>query len=130
MSTMRMQRSVPEVLQDIIENIEQIIRSEFRLARAEVREEATKAGRAGRVLAVGLALSFYGVGFILLAAVYALSTVMTAWAAALIIGVVVAIVAAAMVGAGAKRLKQVDPRPDKTIRTVRENVQWARDQIR
>src|SRR5262245_43466490 len=38
----QMQRSFPEVLQDIIANFEQIVRAEIKLAKTEVQEEATK----------------------------------------------------------------------------------------
>jgi uncharacterized membrane protein YqjE len=130
MSTTRMQRSFPEVMRDIVGNLQEIVRSEFRLAKAEVKEEGTKATRAGLTLGVGLAFSFYGLGFLLLAAMYALSIIMAAWMAALIVGIVVAIVALGVVSAGRKQLKLVDPRPDKTIRSLQENVQWAKDQIR
>src|ERR1035437_6292552 len=36
------QRSVSEVLQDIVANLEEIIRSEFRLATTEIKEEAAR----------------------------------------------------------------------------------------
>ena len=36
MSTPQMQRTVPELLGNIVDNIQQIIRSEFRLAKAEL----------------------------------------------------------------------------------------------
>jgi hypothetical protein len=38
-------RSMTEVLQDIVANIQEIFRSEFRLAKAEIHEETTKFGR-------------------------------------------------------------------------------------
>jgi uncharacterized membrane protein YqjE len=131
MPTTRMQqRSVPEVLQDIIGNIEEIIRSEFRLAKAEIKDEAAKAAKPGTTLGIGLVLGFYGLGFVLLAAVYALSSVVTTWMAALIVGAGLAVVASALIGAGAKGLKRLDPTTGKTIRTLQENAQWAKDQIK
>jgi uncharacterized membrane protein YqjE len=131
MPTTRMQqRSVPEVLQDIIGNMEEIIRSELRLAKAEVKEEAAKAAKPGTTLGIGLVLGFYGVGFMLLAAVYALSSVVAISVAALIVGTGLAVVASALIAAGAKGWKRLDPTPDKTIRTSQENALWAKDQIK
>lgn len=130
MATPQMQRSVPEVLQDIIGNFEQIIRSEMRLAKTEVREEAAKAVKPGINLGIGIVLGFYGVGFLLLATVYGLATVTANWLAAVIVGGVVAIVGVILVSAAMSKLKRLDPTPDKTIRSMEENVQWAKDQTK
>jgi uncharacterized membrane protein YqjE len=130
MATPQMQRSVPEVLQDIVGNLQGIIRAEFRLAKTEITEEAAKAAKPGAMYATGLALGFYGVGFLLLAAVYGLSTVMSGWLAALIVGGVVAIVGAGVVSSSAKKLKRLNLTPEKTMRSLEENVQWAKERIK
>jgi uncharacterized membrane protein YqjE len=126
----QMQRSVPEVLQDIIGNFEQIIRSEFRLAKTEIREEASLAVKPVSILGVGLVLGVLGLGFLLLAAVYALSLVIAAWLAALVVGGVLALVSSILVASSSANLKQLNPKPDKTIRSLEENVQWAKNQIK
>jgi hypothetical protein len=41
-----------------------------------------------------------------------------------------AIAAAILVASGRNALKQVDPVPKKTVQTVKENVQWAKEQIK
>jgi uncharacterized membrane protein YqjE len=96
MATPQMQRSFPEVVQDIVGNLQEIIRSEFRLAKTELKEEAAEAAKPAATFGVGLVLGFYGIGFLLLAAVYGLSTVMAGWLAALLVGAVLAIVAIAL----------------------------------
>jgi uncharacterized membrane protein YqjE len=67
MATPQMQRSFPEVLQDIVGNLQEIIRSEFRLAKTELKEEAARASKPAATFGVGLVLGFYGIGFLLLA---------------------------------------------------------------
>ncbi|HEY1423111.1 MAG TPA: phage holin family protein [Candidatus Acidoferrum sp.] len=126
----QMQRSVPEVLQDIIGNFERIIRSEFRLAKTEIREEASQAVKPVSVLGVGLVLGFLGLGFLLLASVYALSLVIAPWLAALLVGGLLAIVSSILIASSSANLKQLNPTPDKTIRSLEENVQWAKNQIK
>ena len=42
-------RSVSDVLQDILRNVQEILRSEVRLAKAEIRQEATQSGLVGTV---------------------------------------------------------------------------------
>ena len=123
-------RSVPELLQDIVANVQQIIRSEVLLARTEVKEEALQAGKAGRLLIGGAAVAFYALGFLLLCLVYALAMVVAAWAAALIVGAGLGIIAAVLLRVGVRRLRQVSPTPQRTIESVKENVRWAKNQVR
>ena len=123
-------RTMSEVLQDIVANVQEIVRSEFRLAKVEIHEETTKAVRCSISLAMGVLLSLYALGFILLAVVHALSLVVDAWLAALIVGFGVLVISMILVSVGRKRFKQVKVLPEKTVVTVKENVQWAKHQIR
>jgi len=123
-------RSMGEVLQDIVANIQEIFRSEFRLAKAEIQEEAHKIARSSIPMGIGILLAPYALGFLLLAAVHGLATVLDAWLAALIVGVTVLVISLILISAGRKRLKQVKVVPEKTIGTVKENFQWAKSQIR
>jgi uncharacterized membrane protein YqjE len=118
-----------EILQDIIADIQEIVRSEFRLAKVEIQEEIAKVTRSGVPLIVGLILGLYGLGFLLLAAVHALSLIVDAWLAALIVGFGVGVISLILISVGRNRLKGVKV-PEKTIGTVKENVQWAKHQIR
>src|SRR5688572_11631921 len=86
-------RTVSNVLQDIVGNVQEIVRSEVRLAKIEFREEATKAKSSGIFIGAGAVTGFYALGLLLLSLVYGLSTVIPAWAAALIVAVTLAIVA-------------------------------------
>jgi uncharacterized membrane protein YqjE len=130
MATPQTQQSVPEVLQDMVGNLQEIIRSELRLAKTEIKEEAAKAARPAATFGVGLVLGFYGMGFLLLAAVYGLSAVIAGWLAALLVGAFLAIVAIAFMSSGGKKLKQVKPTPEKTVQSLEENVKWAKHQIK
>jgi hypothetical protein len=130
MSTPQMQRTIPELLGNIVDNIQQIIRSEFRLAKAEIKEKASRASKPATALAAGLLIGLYGFGFLLLAAVYALSVFMPAGFAALIVGGLLAVASALLATAGAKKLKSMRPAPERTIQTLEENVKWAKDQIK
>ncbi len=123
-------RSVPEVLQDIVGNIQEIIRSEFRLAKAEVQQEASKAAPPVKMIVMGAAIGFYALGFLLFTLVMGLATVVATWLAALIVGAVLGIIALVLINTASKRLKQVNKVPERTIESMKENVQWAKNQIK
>ena len=123
-------RSFAEVLHDIVGNVQEIIRSEVRLAKAEISEEARKAKPAGLSIAVGAVFGLCAIVFGLLAAVYGLSTAMPTWAAALVVCAASGVIAALFIRAGLSRLMRIDPTPDKTIRSLKENVEWSKQQLK
>ena len=59
-------RPISAVLNDIVGNVQDIVRSELRLARTELTTEATKAGSAAALIAVGVLLLAFSAGFVLL----------------------------------------------------------------
>ena len=122
--------SFGELIQNIVSNIQGLIRSEFQLAKTEIREDAATAGKAAGVLVAGLAFGFFGLGFLLLTAVYALNLVLSAWLSALIVGAAVTVLAAILVGAGFGMLKRVNPTPEQTVDTVKEDVAWVRQEVK
>lgn len=124
------QRSVPEVLQDIVANLQEIIRSEFRLATTEIKEEGARTFKTVATFGAGIVFAIYALGFLLLTIVYALNTVVAPWLAALLVTVLVGLPGIVFINLGRERLKQVNLMPDKTIASVKENVQWAKNQIK
>jgi uncharacterized membrane protein YqjE len=120
------ERSLTDVLQDIIRNVQEIVRSEVRLAKTEIREEAAKAKFSMLWLGAGAITAIFAIFFLLLMIVYVLSLIMPNWAAALIVGAALAIVASVMLKAGIRRFQEIHPTPERTVETIKENVAWAK----
>jgi uncharacterized membrane protein YqjE len=119
-------RSLGDLIKELTGEFQHLARAEVELAKVEIREEvgdakdaAVKFGIAGgtAVLAV-LMLSF--------AAAWALAEVMPAGVAFLIIGAAYAAVAWWAFARARESAKHVDPVPQQTIQTLKEDVQWAR----
>ena len=123
-------RSLSEVLQDIIRNVQEIVRSEVRLAKTELKEEAEKAKTPTMLLGAGGVATLFAIFFLLLTIVYALARVMPNWTAALIVAAVLGVVASMMLTAGMKGFKHVHPTPTRTVETIQENVRWAKQQTK
>ena len=123
-------RSTGEVFKDIVANLQEIIRSEVRLARTEVKEETGKMARAGAMLGAGAVLGLYALFFLFLGLVYVLTTFLSPAASALIVGVTLALVAGILVSVGRGRLRSATPKPEKTIETVKENIEWLKGQTK
>jgi uncharacterized membrane protein YqjE len=118
-------RSFTDVLLDIGRNIEDILRCEIRLAQSEVRERLISAQPAGMLVAIGLVVSVLSAFFLLLSILYALRPLMPAWAAALGIGVALAVIAAIALKVGMQRLRTSQVLR-KTGESVKENLRWPR----
>jgi hypothetical protein len=118
-------RSIPEILQDVLTNIQDIVRAEVRLAKAELGEELNAARSGGLLIGVGAVAAIFSTLFLLLACVYALGLVVPNWAAALIVAAAVGVAAAVTLGLGLKRLKTIQAAP-KTAASLQENVRWAK----
>ena len=118
-------RSIPEILQDVLTNIQDIVRAEVRLAKAELGEELNRARSGGLLIGVGAVAAIFSTLFLLLACVYALGLVMPNWAAALVVAVAVGVAATVTLAFGSKRLKTIQAAP-KTAASLKENVRWAK----
>jgi len=124
------ERSVSDILQAIIRDTQEIVRNEVRLAKTEIREEASKAKSAGLWTAVGAITALFATLFLLLTIVYALSGVMPNWAAALVVAVALAIASSVTLSQGIHRFKSVHPTPERTVESIKENVEWVKQQTK
>ena len=124
------ERSFSAVLSDVVGDLQQIVRAEVRLAKVELREELGKAKRGAILLAAGSAVLVTAFGVSLLAAVYALATIWPPWLAALAVAGAVATIGAVLLIAGRSQIRAVTLPPEKTVSTVKENLQWAKTRAR
>ncbi|WP_433236460.1 phage holin family protein [Streptosporangium sp. CA-135522] len=121
------QPSLGQLVGDIGEDLSRLVRQEMALAKAEMRQEASKAGKAAGMLG-GAGLAGYMVALLVtLAVMFALGHVMDLVWAAVIVAVIWAVIGAVLYVNGRNRLKQVSPKPERTVETLKEDAQWARD---
>jgi len=126
---MHADRPVSAVLHDIAGNLQGIVRAELRLAKTEITAEAGRASSAGMMVGLGVLMLAFSALFALLAIVYALSLVLPAWAAALIVAAAEGLMAAIFVGVGIRRFKTTRAVP-RTRETIKENAEWAKRQLK
>ena len=125
-----MEATIPQLLREIATDTQEVIRSEFRLAKAEISEQLPTVKRVSQTGLPGFMLLFYALGFLLLTCVYALELVLPAWLSALVVALLVGIMAAILLGAAYRNAKRVNAKPERTIHSMKENVQWAKSQLR
>lgn len=118
------EKPLADLARDVIENVQEMVRSEVRLAKAEIREETARAAAAGRIAGAGALLGLYALGFLLVAAMRGLQYSMADWMAALTVGVVTAIGGVIFWSIGRRKFQTVKTMPEKTIESIKENLQW------
>ncbi len=122
--------SVGQIVGEVIADFSTLMRQEIELAKAEVKAEAKKSGKgAGMLGAAGLA-GYFLLLFLSLTLMFLLDLFLPLVLAALLVAVLWGGTAAVLAGRGRKALRDVNPKPEQTIQTLKEDVQWAKNRTR
>ncbi|WP_329406279.1 phage holin family protein [Streptomyces sp. NBC_00704] len=119
-------RTVGELLSVVTSDVQTLFRQEVELAKAEVTQEATKAGKAAGMYGGAGFAGYMVLLFLSLAAVLGLANVIDGGWAALIVAAVWGVIGAVLYQRGRTRMRTVAPKPERTVETMKENAQWAR----
>lgn len=131
MQAPRDERSLGELFAELARETGTLVRQEVELAKTEMTHKASRAGRDIGFLAVGGLVAYAGILALLAAAVLGLVAAgLDAWLAALIVGLIVAAVGYALVQRGLTALKREELAPRQTVETLKEDAQWAKEQVK
>ncbi len=119
--------SLGELVGEIGEDLSKLFRQELELAKVEIRQEATKAGKAAGMLGGAGVAGHITALFVTLAVMFGLGNLIGLGWAALVVSVIWAVVAGVLFSSGRTRMKQVSPMPEQSVETLKEDAHWARD---
>jgi len=123
-------RPIGTLLSDLARQSGLLVRQEVALAKAEVLGKFGQLGSGAGFLAAGGMLCFAGLLYLMAAAVLGLAIVLAPWLAALIVGVVALVIGGAVAWLGKSRMQSDNLVPRRTIRSLKDDAEWAREQIR
>ena len=123
-------RSLGEVVGDLTRHLSELFREEVALAKTELKESASKAGKGAVMLAVGGFIAYAGFLALLAAAIIGLASVVPWWLSALIVAVVVLLAGYLLVQSGINKLKATSLAPEETIESLKEDKEWAKEQVK
>ncbi|APC37623.1 MULTISPECIES: phage holin family protein [Nocardiopsis] len=124
------EQSFSELLGAVTGDLQKLFRQELALAKAEMREEAVKTGKAAGLLSGAAVAGYLALLLLSLAAMFGLAELIGLGWAALVVAVVWAIVGAVLAVMGRNRMREVSPKPERTIETLKEDAQWAKHPTR
>lgn len=130
MADRNQERSLGELFAELANETGTLVRQEVALAKVELTQKATRTGKDIGRLAAGGAIAYAGFLVLLSAVIGLLSQFIAWWAAALIVALVVGIAGGVLVGNALSALKQTDVTPRQTVDTLKEDAQWAREQLK
>jgi len=119
--------SMGDLIGNISNDLSQLFRQELDLAKAELKQEASKAGKAAGMLGGAGFAGYLAVVLLSFAAVFGLANVMDGGWATLIVAVIWGIIGAVLYVIGRNKLKTVDPMPRRTVDTIKEDAQWLKN---
>lgn len=127
----RREQPIAELLKELSQQTTTLMRQELDLAKAEMAAKGKKAGLgAGMFGGAGL-LGLLALGALTACIIAALGTALATWLAALIVAVLYGAIAGALALTGKNKVAEATPpAPEQTIETVKEDVEWAKNQAR
>jgi hypothetical protein len=122
--------SMASLLAGIVSDLQTLVREEIALAKAEMMREWDKAKTAAGSMAVGAAVLAVGGFFLCVTVICVLAEVagLPWWASFLIVGGVLTMLGLVLFFTGRNKAAQVHVIPPQTAETMKENVQWIRNQ--
>ena len=130
MAQVRDERSLGDLFSDLSRETTTLVRQEIQLAKAELTQSATEAARGIGMLVAGGAVAYAGLLFLLLAIVFGLIEAgWDPWLSAFVVGLVVVVIGAVLVLRARESLKPANLAPRRTVETLKEDQEWAKEQI-
>lgn len=124
-------RSTAQLVQDLSNQVSRLVRDEIRLATDELQRKAKRAGVGVVATVLAGTVALLGAAAFVAAAILAIALALPGWAAALIVGGALFLLAALLGGAGFLQLRKGSPPvPEEAMRGVRADANAAREGAR
>lgn len=130
MAVERDRESFVSLLSGAINDIRDLFRQEVQLARFEIRQEVANARSAAIKLGTAAVVLLFAAILLLTALAQGLNAAldMPEWAGFTIVGGLLAIVGGVVLALAMSNLKNVRPVPERTVQTMKENIEWVKRQ--
>ncbi|MEA2224084.1 MAG: hypothetical protein QOH83_2460 [Solirubrobacteraceae bacterium] len=119
--------SAAELVKQVSEQTQRLIRQELALARLEITEKVKHAGIGAGMLAAAAFTALFGAGTLVAMLVLVLATAVDGWLAALIVAVGLLAIAGLLAALGRSQLaRAVPPAPEEAIENVKADIEEVR----
>ena len=131
MDARRDDRSLGQLLGDLSRQLSTLVRQEIDLARTETTARVSAVSRDAALIGAGAALGYAGLLFLLAALVALLIQAgLDPWLSALLVGAAMLAIGGALAWRGREGLRTTNVVPERTIGTLKDDAEWAKEQIK
>jgi hypothetical protein len=123
-------RPIGDLLSSFVQESTTLVSQEIELARAEIGEQVSRAGRGAGLFGAAAVLALAGLGALTACAIAALALAMDTWVAALIVGGALLLLAGLLALMGRARMKAVAPPvPQRALQGVRRDIEAVQEGV-
>lgn len=123
-------RSTIRLVSQVAGDVGALVKKEVELAKQEISEGIAARLKAAVALGIVAVLGLFALGFAAAAIAWALDGVMPPWASRLVVAGIFLVLGAVAAVFGIQRLKSPPLKPVKTQETIKEDVAWAKAQLK
>ena len=124
-------RGIGDLLGDLGRQVSTLVRREIDLAKVEITSGVGRLGRGAAMSGVGGVLVYAGLLFVLAAVALALIDAgLDPWIATGLVGLIVLVIGGIVTSMGVKQIREANPAPTETAETVKENVDYLKEQVK
>jgi uncharacterized membrane protein YqjE len=121
------QKGVGELVREVAQDLSKLVSQELELAKLEAKAEAKKAGKTAGAFGGAGAAGYFAVLFASLTLMFALASLFDSYVwAGLVVTVIWAVVGAVLYSRAKKQAAELNPKPEMTVQTLKEDAQWAK----
>jgi len=122
-------QGIGTLLAGLLRDLQEMMRGEVALARAEIKEDVSGVTKGASSLAIAAVVALTGFVFLMLGATYVLNIWMRMWLAAGIVGLVLLAIGGALLMSAKSKLSATSLKPTQTIDSLKETKSWAQQQM-
>jgi len=124
-------RSFGDLFGSLTSQLGQLIHKEVELARTEVTANVVRTSRNASLIGAGAAVTYAGLLALTVAAIALLVQIgLDAWVSALVVAIALFVIGGLLVQRGRAQLAARSVAPTRTIETLRDDAEWAKEQTR
>jgi len=127
MTTPNVGQSLGELVKEVTGDLSKLVSQELELAKTELKFEASKAGKTAGAFGAAGAAGYFAILFLSLTLTFGLASAFESFTwGALVVALLWAIVGAVLFARARTTAKTINPKPEMTVQTLKEDASWAR----
>jgi hypothetical protein len=124
-------RSLGQLFGDLSRQLGTLIQKEIQLAKTEMTTRVTTVGRDAGMIGAGGALAYAALLIALIGVSFLVADLLdSTWLGFVIVAILVGVLAAVLIQRGRAELQKTDLAPRQTIETIKEDAEWAKQQVK